>query len=204
MFVQVIQGKVSDPAKVKAAFDRWIEELSPGAQGWLGSTTGVTDDGRCITLARFASEEEARRNSDRPEQGEWWSETSALFDGDVTFRESTEVDVDLEGDPDQAGFVQVMQGRVSDPDRARELMNQNPEKWRALRTDILGTVTAAHDGGEWTTAAYFTSEAAAREGESKQPPPELQALMEEMNSLNVGEVEYFDIRQPLLYSPRQT
>jgi hypothetical protein len=45
MFVQVIQGHVSDAAQVRAQLDRWVEEVAPGAVGWLGSTSGVTDDG---------------------------------------------------------------------------------------------------------------------------------------------------------------
>ena len=42
--------------------------------------------------------------------------------GEVTFRDSSDVTVDFTGDPDTACFVQVMQGRGSDPERARELM----------------------------------------------------------------------------------
>ena len=38
---------------------------------------------------------------------------------------------------------------------------------------------------------YFTSEADAREGERKEPPPELAAQMDEMNKLCVGEPEFF-------------
>ena len=68
-FVQVIQGQVSDAAKVRAHLDKWNKELAPGADGWLGSTAGVTEDGRVVALVRFESEEAARRNSDRPEQG---------------------------------------------------------------------------------------------------------------------------------------
>jgi len=49
---------------------------------------------------------------------------------------------------------------------------------------------------------YFTSEAEAREGERKEPPPELQAHMEEMQRLSIGEPEFFDLKQPWLYSPR--
>jgi len=60
VFVQVITGKVTDAAAVRARFDRWLEELAPGAKGWLGSTAGVTDDGRVVVLARFESEEAAR------------------------------------------------------------------------------------------------------------------------------------------------
>ena len=81
MFVQVIQGQVSDPEQARAALDRWARELAPGAGGWLGSTAGVTEDGRFIALARFESEEAARRNSDRPEQDRWWAETARLFTG---------------------------------------------------------------------------------------------------------------------------
>jgi hypothetical protein len=36
-------------------------------------------------------------------------------------------------------------------------------------------------------AVSFTSEAASREGEPKEPPPELKVQMEEMAALSVGE-----------------
>jgi hypothetical protein len=201
MFVQVIQGQVSDAGQLRAALDRWVEELAPGASGWLGSTAGVTEDGRLVALARFESEEAARRNSDRPEQDKWWAETSKLFTGEVTFRDSRNVDIDINGDPDDAGFVQVIQGRGSDPDRARELMGQDSSEWAAFRPDIIGSVGVEHDGGAYTMALYFTSEEAAREGERKEPPPELKAQMEEMDALTVGVPEFFDLKQPWLYSP---
>jgi hypothetical protein len=41
----------------------------------------LTDDGRFIALARFESEEAARRNTDRPEQDRWWTEIAKLFTG---------------------------------------------------------------------------------------------------------------------------
>jgi len=202
MFVQVIRGKVSDPEQVHAALDLWSERLAAGAPGWLGSTAGVTGDGRFVGLARFESEEAARRNSDRPEQGQWWTETSRLFTGEVIFRDSSDVTADVNGDPDTAGFVQVMQGRGSDPDRARELMAQNPEDWAAFRPDVIGRVVAGHEGGAYTMAMYFTSEEAAREGERKEPPPQLRAQMEEMGKLSADEPEFLDLSQPWLYSPR--
>jgi hypothetical protein len=201
VFVQVIQGQVADAQQAKAALDRWARELAPGATGWLGSTAGVTEDGRFIALARFESEEAARRNSDRPEQDQWWAETARLFSGEPTFTDSSDVTVDVTGDPDRAGFVQVIQGRGSDPDRARELMSQDSSAWAAFRPEILATVAVGHEGGAYTMAAYFTSEAEAREGERKQPPPELQAQMDELAALSVGEPEFFDLKQPWLYSP---
>jgi hypothetical protein len=201
VFVQVIQGQVDDPAKARAAMDRWAQELAPGATGWLGSTGGVTEDGRFIALARFESEEAARRNSDRPEQDRWWAETSKLFSGQASFRDSSDVTVDLVGDPDQAGFVQVMQGRGTDPDRARELMAQDSPEWADFRPDIIASVAVGHEGGAYTMAIYFTSEAEAREGERKEPPPEMKAQMDEMAALSVGVPEFFDLKQPWLYSP---
>lgn len=201
MFVQVIRGRVTSPEQVHAALDRWSGQLAAGAEGWLGSTAGVTGDGRFVALARFESAEAARRNSDRPEQGRWWAETARLFTGEVTFGDSSDVAVDVHGDPGRAGFVQVMQGRVSDLGRARELMAQDPEEWAAFRPDVIGSVTVGHEGGAYTLAFYFTSEQAAREGERKEPPARLKAQMEEMNRLNIGEPDFLDLQRPWLYSP---
>ena len=201
MFVQLIQGQVADPDQVKAALDRWVRDLAPGAEGWLGTTAGVTEDGRFIAAARFESEDAARRNSDRPEQDRWWSETSRLFDGEPSFSDSSDVDVDTNGDPATATFVQVMQGRTSDPERARRMMAEDSTDWSSFRPDMLGSVAAGHDGGAYTMVMWFTSEAEAREGEAKEPPPELKAQMEEMGSLSVGEPEFFDLKDPWMYAP---
>ena len=203
MFVQVIQGKVIDPTALRVAMDRWLSEVGPSSIGWLGSTGGVTEDGRFILFARFSSEEQAMRNSDRPEQSAWWAETSKLFDGEATFKNSIAVDEDLVGDPDSAGFVQFVLGKMSDPERGRALMRQNPQAWTELRPDLLGTVTAVHEGGEMTTAAYFTSEEDARAGEAVEIPEELKRGMEEVNSLTVGKPEFLDIKEPWLDSPKR-
>ncbi|RYP83587.1 hypothetical protein EKO23_18405 [Nocardioides guangzhouensis] len=201
MFVQVIQGQVADAARLRARLDAWLTDLAPGAQGWLGSTGGVTADGRAVMLARFESAEAAQANSDRPEQGAWWAETASVFDGEPTFKNSQTVDADTPGDPEQAGFVQIMQGRSSDPERARALMAEDDTDWAAFRPDILGTLSIGHDDGEWTMAIYFTSEAEAREGERKEPPPDVAAMMKEMDSLSVGETTFLDLTDPWLSSP---
>ena len=201
MFAQTIRGKVSDPKAVDANFNRWSKELAPGAKGWLGTTAGVTDDGQLFIMVRFESEEAARANSERPEQDQFWSETSKQFDGEPTFQDSTDVQVDTSGDPDAAGFVQVMTGQVTDPDRSKQLMAQMPDM-RALRPDILGSVSVGHEDGKWTMVIYFSSEAEAREGEKKEMPPEMAATMQEMQSLSVGEPAFLDLKTPWLYSPK--
>jgi hypothetical protein len=201
MFVQVIEGRVKDPAALRAAIDEWFQQVSPGATGWLGSTGGVTDDGRAIALVRFESEQAARQNSDRPEQGQWWEQTAKVFDGEPTFSESSDVTPDIVGDPDRAGFVQVMKGRGSNPERARELMAQDSEAWAAFRPEILGSLGVGFPGGAWTMSLYFTSEEEAREGEKKELPENLKAQMDEMAALAEGEPEFFDLREPWLHSP---
>jgi hypothetical protein len=182
--------------------DRWVRDLAPGSIGWLGTTAGVTDDGRFVAVARFESAEAAARNSERPEQTRWWEETAKLFDGEVTFRDSEDVDVDLRGDPDAAGFVQIMRGTVTDGARAKEIMGRLPsDAMAAFRPDVVGSVSIGHADGEWTQVIYFTSEAEAREGERKEAPAEMQAAMEELGRLTVSGPDYFDLRRPWLQSP---
>lgn len=202
MFVQVIEATTSDPAAVRAQMDRWVEELAPGATGWLGSTAGMTPDGRMVAVVRFDTEEHARANSDRPEQGEWWAEMAKLFDSEPVFRDSTRVMVDVRGNPDEAGFVQVMQGGSSDPERAWKLMEEDETDWSAFRPDIIGSINIGHADGRWTMVNYFTSEAEARAGEKKEIPAEMQKQMDEMMSLSTGEPEFLDIPEPWFSSPR--
>jgi hypothetical protein len=201
MFVQLIQGRTSDAEAVRTALDKWMTDLQPGSIGWLGSTIGVADDGRFVAVARFESAEAAARNSERPEQSRWWEETQRLFDGEVTFADSEDVEVDVVGDLDRAGFVQVMQGRVTDARRARELVAQlSTRDMASFRPEVLGSVMIYHGSDRWAQVIYFTSEAEAREGERKEAPPEVQAVMEQLMALSPEPPEYVDLRQPLLYS----
>ena len=202
MFVQVIEGKVSDPAAVKELVDRWVADLSSGAGGWLGTTAGVTSSGRMVAVVRFENETAARRNSDRPEQGAWWAEMSKLIEDEPVFRDSDRVMVDVRGNPEDSDFVQVMQGGSTDPDRAWKVMEADDTDWSAFRPDIIGSLNIGHPGGRWTMVNYFTSEAEAREGEKKEPTAEMQAQMEELMSLSDGEPEFLDITEPWYYSPR--
>jgi len=201
MFAQIIRGKVLDPSAVRPVVDRWMKELGPTAAGWLGSSSGITDDNQLFVLVRFESEEAAKANSDRPEQGEWWSEMEKLFDGEPTFQDSNEVYVEATGDPDSAGFVQVVMSQVSDPERSRKAAMETLEARRALRPEVVGTVVVAHDEGKLTMAVYFTDEASAREGERREVPADLQEAMNEMMSMSVGVPQFLDLKTPWLDSP---
>jgi hypothetical protein len=199
MFVQVIQGQVTDRDEVHDMFDRWATDVGPSAGGWLGTTAGVTAGGVFVALARFESEDDARRNSDRPEQDQWWAQTSKLFDGEVTFRDSVEVDEFLRGGSDDAGFVQVITGQARDVERMKEL-NQEYAQYAHLRPDLIGGVIVLHPDELFTQAVYFTSEEEARAAEGQEPPEELKAVMDEENALISG-IAYIDIDEPWLYAP---
>lgn len=200
MFVQVIQGQVADRDQLHQAFDQWMRDVSPGAAGWLGTTAGVTDEGECVAVARFESQDAAQRNSERPEQHQWWTETSRLFTDGATFHDCPDAIAFLDEGPDRAGFVQVMEGEVRDPARARELM-QGMEQVRQFRPEIIGGVDAVHsDGSHFTDIIYFTSEAEAREGEQKPPPPQLRETFQEQEQL-YGDVHFYDLNEPWIYVP---
>jgi hypothetical protein len=204
MFVQVIQGPVGDGEAVRATVDRWVRELAPGAEGWLGCTYGVTDDGTVIAVVRFESADAARRNAARPEQQGWWQEMESHFTGPVVFRDCPDVMVLGRGGSDDATFVQVIQGRVRDRERARALAeqaNQSAGLVSAYRPDFIGAIRAIDDGGYVTETMAFTCEADAREGERKELPAELKQLVDaEMSMLE--DIRFLDLRQPWFASRR--
>ena len=116
MFIQVITGTVNDVEGFRKQDQRWHDELEAGATGFLGSTAGATDDGRFLVSARFESADAAKRNSERPEQGAWWAETEKYL-SDVEFHDSNKQTTLFGGGSDDATFVQVMRGRVTDRDK---------------------------------------------------------------------------------------
>jgi len=199
MFVQVVQGKVGDAEGLKAALDEWGRELAPGATGWLGTTAGVADDGTFIAVVRFDSEASARRNSDRPEQSDWWARTAGHLTGDVAFHDCDEVLTFSDGGSDDAGFVQVIQGQ-GNYDALRKMTASPSEEMRNYRPDVLGGTIALHGDGGFTQVVYFTSEEAARAGERKERPPEVE---EEMGAAFSPEgLTFIDLKNPMMYSPR--
>lgn len=197
MFAQVMQGKATDPAGLRKQWERWIDEIKPNAQGFLGSTAGVTADGEFIAIARFESEDAARANSNRPEQGAWWEETSQYIT-DPIFHDCTTVDVFGGGGSDDAGFVQVIQGKTKDVEKSRALDARMEPAMRERRPDVIGGINAWHpENGRFTTAIYFTSEAEARVKEKEMNESEdVAEVMREMQELSDGEPKFLDITDP--------
>ncbi|MCE5288493.1 MAG: hypothetical protein LLG14_04545 [Nocardiaceae bacterium] len=201
MFIQIIKGQVSDPAALKARLDEWQEALAPGATGWLGSTGGVTDDGTFFGIVRFSTEQSAQANSGRPQQGEWWASVEPLV-SNVEFQNCVETMSFGKGGSDDAGFVQIMQGRVKDAAALKAFNEEHEADFENFRDDVIGGVTALHGDGGYTDVIYFTSEAEARDGEKQEMPENMAAMMNEMMSLYEGEPTYYDIKEPWLHSPK--
>lgn len=195
MFVQVIQAKVKDAAVARRELERWKKELAPGAKGWLGATGGVSPDGTFISVVRFESEQAAQANSDRPEQGRWWSEFSNQLEGDAQFDNYTNYHTLLQGGSDEAEFVQVIRGKAKDIQALLGTSAQMEEQLKQNRPDVVGGSVVWREDGDFTQTVYFTSEQAAREGEQKGSADEQDwpRLIEEMR--------FIDLRDPWLVSP---
>jgi hypothetical protein len=198
MYMQIIQGKIKDRQAARATMDRWLTDLQPGAAGWLGGTYGVTDDNMLVACVRFQDAAAAKANSERPEQSAWWTEMEKNFAGPVTFHDCDDVTLLLGGGSDDAGFVQVIQGRVTDRDRLVQLMEQASEMLQAQRPDVIGgTIAIDHDGIVTETIA-FRSEAEAREAEAQDMPEEAREVM----SL-IEDVQFLDLHQPWFATSKQ-
>lgn len=201
MFIQVIQGHCRDAEEMRRLGDEWVADLGPGAEGWLGGTYGITDAGEFVAVVRFDSREAAERNAARPEQGEWWKRMEALFDGPVTFHDCDDVTMFLGGGSDEAGFVQVIQGRLSDPERFHRFMSQPMDALAEARPEIMGGTVAIDADGWFTETIAFRSEAEARQGEQMEMPADRQQEFQE-EMAQVRDLSYLDLHHPWFSSAR--
>jgi hypothetical protein len=193
MFLQYMHGKVGDRRVIEEQMDLWRREYRSGATGFLGSTSGFTDDGHFVALARFATEEAANENAHRPEQNAWWEKFAAGFAGEISFIDCPEVDLLMGGGSDEATFVQIMRGKAVDPDGLRAASDEMESEMAKLRPDVVGMVCGWHGDREFVQAVYFTSEEEARQGESAtQDDPQAA----EWDNMFEGPMTYIDLHDP--------
>ena len=193
MFIQVFQVQLRDADLWSCRVATWRREIRPKTTGFLGFTSGVTAAGYMITLARFRSEESAKVDNDLPEQGAWIEETSKAFEGEVTFHDCRDVDSLLDGGSDDAGFVQIMQGRAKDQKRMRTQMTEMEGELRKVRPDLIGATMAWHGDGGFTQAAYFTAEQEARKNEQTMARS---PVYEQFMGLIEGDLTFYDLSNP--------
>lgn len=178
MFIQIIEGRCTRHDELRAVLDRWLEELSAGADGWLGGTYGFTDDDLFVAAVRFVDREHAMANSERPEQGAWAAEMMSLFDGPVEFHDCDDVTLMFDGGSDDAGFVQIIRGKVDDPERVKRLMLADQTELHRMRPEIIGATLAFEPDGTFTETVAFTDEESARSGERLEPPADVRSELD--------------------------
>jgi hypothetical protein len=194
MFIQILQGRCTRQDELRALADTWARDLAPGATGWLGGTYGFTDDDQFVGVVRFESREAAMANSQRPEQGVWAEQMMSLMDGPMEFHDCDDVTLMMDGGSDSAGFVQVIRGRVAEPDRLKALMTDT-EMLHEMRPDIIGASLAFEDDGTFTETIAFTDESAAREGERKESPDMPAEVRETLDAAMQG-ATFYDLHHP--------
>ncbi len=85
------------------------------------------------------------------------------MDGPVEFHDCDDVTLLIDGGSDDAGFVQVIRGKVDDPARLKAIL-ADADGLREMRPDIVGASLAVEPDGTFTETVAFTSEEAARSG----------------------------------------
>lgn len=197
MFIQIIQGRCTRQDDMRAHTDRWLREIAPHAEGWLGGTYGFTDDDRFVGVVRFESAELAAANATRADQQAWWAEAERLFDGPVEFHDAEKVLVMLDGGSDDAGFVQVIRGRIDDAAMLESELTEMSNMLHQARPEIIGSTFAIEDDGTFTETVSFTSEDAARRGEQQAMPvtDEVRHLMQDWDRMT-HDVTYLDLHRP--------
>jgi hypothetical protein len=196
MFIQVIEGTSNRPDALHRRLEVWSRDLKAGAIGYLGSTGGCTENGDCIMVVRFENRDAACRNRDRPEQTAWWQGTDRYFVGPVRFHESEDVQVMTHGSLEHAHLVQALDGYVTDLERAHATESGADAVLAAQRPDLLGSVTAYFDDGEFTELAYFSREV-ARDGAQRAMSQEAVDAFAEWSEVMLVE-RYLDLTEPWL------
>ena len=116
----------------------------------------------------------------------------------MTFTDSDDVETFLAGGSNDAGFVQVMKGSRTDRDQLHAMDKSFVEHAPSFRPDLIGVLRVWSGPDAYVEVAYFTSEAEAREGETKEPPAELADQMSQFEELTAN-IEFLDLREPWLY-----
>ncbi len=89
-FTQIITVEGADEQALRELVSTWDEEQSGVAPGYQGARV-LADDGRYLVEVNFSSEEEARRNNDRPETEAWAKGLRELAAGEPSYRDLRQV-----------------------------------------------------------------------------------------------------------------
>lgn len=194
MYIQMVQGACAQQDDMRMLVDDWCGAMAD-RPGWLGGTYGFTDDGQFMGVVRYASADACRERCADDDAGLWWACAETLFDGTPEIHQSEDVSIMLDGGRDDAGFVQVMRGRVRDVDKLRRMSTdqQMTNMLHEARPEIIGATLLIEDDGSFTETISFTDEASARRGEQTDMPADMAADFE---GAMEGEISYYDLHRP--------
>jgi hypothetical protein len=200
VFIRIMRGRVVDGPGARFELARWHQELGGATPGWQRFTAGVTDDGEAVAVLRFANEAAAMDGGGRPEHADWQASLDRRLAAPATWYDCPVVNVMKGGDDADAGFVQVMQGRLVDPIRLAAMRAEVERTLRERAPHVLGVTVAEHvDGIGFTEVTYFTSEREARAGE-RQMPVEMAVQLGTVRSYMEG-LEFHELRDPVVVGP---
>lgn len=193
MFIQMVQGTCTREDEMHSLVDGWCATMSE-RPGWLGGTYGFTDDNRFVGVVRYDSEQSCRENCMRDDAGAWWAQAETLFDGAPEIHQSEDVTMMLDGGSDNAGFVQVMRGRMLDADKFRHFSSDTEmtNMLHQARPEIIGATLLFEPDGSFTETISFTDETTARVGEKQEMPADMEMDWQS----TIADVEYLDLHHP--------
>lgn len=197
MYIQITEGHCTRQDEMRQLVDEACAALADRA-GWLGGTFGFTDDDRYVAVLRFESREAFEELNASEGAAEWMARAEELCDG-LQVHESEDVMMLLDGGSDDAGFVQIMHGRIADPDRFRHLASDEMMTMlHRMRPEVIGATLAVEPDGTFIETVAFTDESSARRGEESNMPPEVAADL----GAAMADVEYLDLHKPWFASHR--
>jgi hypothetical protein len=193
VFIQMVEGACSQKDDMRMLVDDWCNRMAD-EPGWLGGTYGFTDDDRFLGVVRYESAAACQQCCAAADAGMWWAAAEEMFDGKPEIHQSEDVMMMLDGGSDDAGFVQVMRGKVGNPDKLRRIMTDQDmtSMLHQARPDIIGATMLIEDDGSFTETVSFTDEDSARKGEAMEMPAEVAADLQEA----MAEVNYYDLHKP--------
>ena len=194
MYAHVVRGRTRAGARADEAWQRWVADVAPLASGWRDTTGGTTAQGEVVAVTRFSSARDAQRTLSLPQHRSWWDATLAELDGEADVMESDDVTPPESVVDPSAGFVQMMMATVADRPGVERVEEEIDEPFKRWRPDLLGGYRVWMLGSRLLAVDYFTSEAEARAGERRQPPPEVAEAMPRWLE-HMADVEWFDLAQ---------
>lgn len=193
MFIQMITGRCTAQDEMHAVVDAWCEGMG-SCEGWLGGTYGFTDDDMFVGVVRFTSAASYVECCSHDFAAGCWARALECFDGEPELHGSEDTTIMLSEAGDGAGFVQLIRGRATDPERLRAMVTdaEMTSMLREARPDIMGATLLIEEDGSFTETVCFTSEAAARIGERLEMPGEVASVMQE----TMADLSFADLHEP--------